>query len=80
MNVEKQIKSFLESTPIKKDDLDSLVKLASEESWQVALNTYVRFHDLAIDVMRKNQLHGIDLEVAKQQILDRLEASWLVSA
>lgn len=77
MNLETEIASFLEKTPIKADALEAIKVQAAEESWQIALNTYVRFHDLALDVMTKNQIQGVDLEITKQRILDRLEASWL---
>lgn len=77
MNIQREITEFLKKTPIKSEDLKRMTEQAESESWQVALNTFLRFHDLALSVMRKNQIQGVDLELTKQTIIDRLEASWL---
>jgi hypothetical protein len=77
LNLQKQITELLASTPIKASALEALTEQAQRESWQVALNTYLRFHDLALSVMRHNQLRGVDLEETKTKIIQRLESAWL---
>lgn len=77
MNLSEEIALFLAKTPIREKALADLLKQASEESWLVALNTYIRLHNTPLEIANKLRLTGETLDTAKQKIIEHLKANWL---